>query len=882
MERILCVRIAVNLAAIVCAVVIALSGVAVPADLGSAGVQTLEQNLDILSQKGFPGPIVAILAVPYSEASEDKATSLEEAAQLSGLKLFRQDGVYVLGPAVRRDFAELFGLKTDEVKPKGIECVLLLDSLDDSQLQMIGSKSGLPFTALSPEQQALVKQLFAPGNIAMPLGPDGVEIPSRAMPAESLPLRSLSILASLETHAVTVHVKREDPPYGYHGGFDAVTEIPPANCWMLYPPSIFPDRQDALQFDWPWSIVPSPAQVANTLKQSDLDYSLASLNPGISLSGHVTLQGLIDDVAKSTGLKLYASPGSDKVPLYVSATGVPAGHLLKAVSLATTGTWRRFGDGYIFVFDLAGIGQIKLRARELAGRSNNYSSDACDEFQSFVARKGLLRSLPPSQWTLLSLESDEIDEITALGQRYHREYQPWSMLSDDHQELVDGLLALPKWVPKDTSLRVANLRMRIRIAFQFKGMPPLLLSQQVLDPQLTDMLPLGYGVLSDTVPGSSIGQDVRLPLLPAIRGCVWKPSRRENPADVVSLLKKHGFNVLYLKVFADGYTAFPSEQFPQINGLGQDYLRQIISLAHAESIKVLGLVDVLRWSDGRPGHWLSRRTDILDYDLLGRTRAQCLSPMNRAVDQELVFGEGLSGDAVTPISDDVQKRLVELITGLAAYGLDGLVLDHTSMYCGWAVGQVGHSPGMRAMFWDECRVDSLDVPPKGPMPINLGVSPLEPLVLASDSFTDRWAQFYRDKCDNLLDALLKIWSQAGEGRPVWLIDTLGSNNRSVHDWSRFKQTVTGLLVPITGGNAKPGSSHVAFKTVPLLRASEAGGTLLFAGMLAKAQGQKLDAEAIETPYNLLPTSEGIAIDLTCAGQKKADFLRLLLKDSDQE
>jgi len=653
---------------------------------------------------------------------------------------------------------------------------------------------------------------------------------------------------------------------------------------MLYPASVLPDKRDALQYAWPWTTVRPPAQVANTLKQSDLDYSQASLDSPVSLSGTLSLKELIEKLARSTGLTLCPSPGSDQAPLYISAKEVRAGSLLKAISLATTGTWRRVGESYVFVFDRAGIGQIDLMARELAKQSNNYGSDVCDGFRSFVQRKGLLMSLPSSQWTLFNPTMEEINEVSKSGDRYYYENPPWSMLSEDHQSLVDGLLKLPKWVPQSSDRRFVHLRMRMRIAFEFSGMPPLLLSEQSLEPDFTDLIPYRRGSMDEGLLSSvNASQSVRLPLQPPVRGCIWKPVAGEDPAKVIATLKRHRFNVLYLKILADGYAAFPTKQFPQIDGLSQNYMQQIISSAHEESIKVFGFISVLRWSDGKPGHWISRRTDVLDYDLLGRTQVQCWSSFGRALDQELIYGEQMSGDAVTPISQDVKNRLTNLLGDLVAYDLDGLVLDNTSMHNFLAIGQMGCSAGMRTAFWEQHHIDSFDVPPTGGVHANLGESPLKPLVLAAYSYDQQWEKFYRDRCDDLLAALLATWSQANKDKPVWLVDTLGSNSRSVHDWQRFKQTVAGLLVPIIStGTAKAGSPGTAFKTVPLLRASEWTGSLVFARLLAKAQGQELRDEKERIHYNLIPATEGIAIDLSCAGRKKSDFLRILLDDSSQD
>lgn len=852
-------------------------------------VAALERQLNQLAEKGFPGPVVAVLWTPPpgKDAKEDP-TSLEEVAEASGLKLFEQDDVYVLGPAQRRDFTEVFSDTVHQMTPIAERCALLVHSLDDAQWWLLGSEQGLRFGMLRPEQQAMARQIFASGNVVVPVGPDGNQDLAKAIPADTMPLHESNVFARLEVSYIRLMIRLADGRYGYSPSPSISTEAPVVDCWVLRREPLPAEQHDPLRLG---SVVLAPP-APNTLKTSDLHYGLSALSTPVSMSGRTNLRDLVAVVARQTGLKLYTSPGSGQIRLLVSASSIPAGRLLKAVSLATTGTWRAFGDGYVFAFDTVGIGQIWARVAELGYLRTMRWVALGEAFDNLITEKKILRRLPFAPGSTFTFSPEQLDELWRRRTQRHPEDRgiPWDALAAEQRDLVPEKLYLwldAIWPDADEQLRSVEGTIRIRLGFDFPHMGPVFISGESERSTLFDLLPSRADPARAERFFCDAAPEVRLPLTAPLRACIWKPSRRDKVANVVSTLKRHGFNTLYLKVFTDGYTVFPSDQFPQIAGLDPEYLPSIISLAHAKGIKVFGVVDVLRWSDGRKRHWLSKRPDLLDYDILGRTLTQRLRILGssagyRGALKKFVYGEAVTGDAVTPFSAEAWATLRSVLKELASYDLDGLVLDHTwMMRIENGVGMLGHSGKARRQFFLQYGADSIDITPQwlripaAAPALIFGNTPLQPIISPCyRELPDKWRQCYRERCDDLLDDLIKKWSEAKTDSPVWVTDSFGAPARLTHDWSRFKGRLSGVLCPVLH-DGRQYAEH-GLMAVPVFRACERLGTLMFATVLAEAQHQKLGGETVETGYMILPATEGIVIDLTCAGRKKSAYLRLIL------
>ena len=849
---------------------------------------TLEQLLNDLAQKGLPGPLVATLETPPPDPGEQRtsgdASSPEGIAEAFGLKLFKQDGIYIIGAAERHEFADLFSDRVQRTRPASEWCSELVQSLTKWQFRALGSRMGLPFRGLNQDQQAIMAAIFSSGNVLAYVQP-GIEPDlSKAIPAESMPLRTSSISAWLEVARVRVGVPDERRSDRVNARFSTTVHPPSAEAagWTLAERSSGrpPDRR---------TILPVPP-VANTLKDSQLDYSLAALRAPVSASGRRNLRDFIARVAQATGLDLRASPGAEHVPLFVSASNVPAGSLLKAVSLATTGTWRRFGNAYVFTADLAGIGQITARLDELQALRQ------ADRFRLDLGALRLIQDVQPFSALRFAHDSpfvvypEQISRMLAASNAPaspDRHWIPWSSLRPDQRAFLETQAAAQQDKSDDQALgadpatRLVQPTVGINLAFHFPDMGPVRPPEgshgvTILPPNELELMNL----LSSNAPVT-----LKLPLNTSLRGYVCKPSKREGPADLISALDKHGFNTLYVRVFADGYAAFPSAQFPMLDGLDGDYLRRIVSLAHSKGIKVFAVVDVLRWSDGRRGHWLTKSPELLDYDIFGQTHAQWAStravPDIQLAIEEFILGEGLTGDAVTPLSPVVRAKLEVLLGELASFSVDGLVLDHTAidhppdnvLPCNdYARGAPGHSGIARQQFFLKYGVDSVDIPAR-PMGLERVWMPLQPIIAACSQLRPGWEDLYKQGCDSLMDALVNKWTALRKDSPIWVMDMRSIDGPS-RDWSKFRGRIEGVF--LNSIEFEPGAGRTTgLKAIPAVGTSEHMGTLVFATLLATGQGLKFEGMFPEMPTDKPWETDGILVDFTCAGRQKSDYLRLI-------
>lgn len=889
-----------TLLAAVCLIVIGLCP-ASQAQNVTASPDSLERELSLLDQQRLPGPLVATLESagistqpPGPASSRD---SLEALAERHGLKLFVEDGVYVIGPAERLDFSALFDGRIAPEQSAEALLVALIASLTPEQVRAMGSPQGLSFGMLNKDQQAMLKALFSPPRVVAPVSTSpssqsGESLPA-PIPAESIPLSTLKLHGWLEVSRVEIlaYEPGQSSDQGRRLGGDHL-QTPASEALRLIEaaelsdtsndPEYLKRRQIAMRKT---SVTPGIA-VRNTLKESHLDYSLPDLQKPMSLRGKVSISSLVEVVRKETGVKLNASPGCEAVCVYISATDVPAGRLLKAVSLATCGTWRRFGEEYIFTMDLIGIGQIAARLRELRPNSEAFVVTTLISWLTPESESNPVRHLPLRPSVGFALLSGQLSSLLAATESIEGvRGLPWAALTPEQQAFAEGR-ADHQEVHDDTYKAEPDRsrwhimpHIRTRLAFSSPGigtfapsgrMAQLMMNLEVFPPS-DDLATIGR--LWSDVPA-----DYVLPVNKQVRAYIHKPERKDSVRSLISDLRQNGFNVLVLQVFADGYTAFPSKQFPMMEGLDADYVQNVISAAHEKGIRVLAGVDVLRWSDGSRKHWVTTQPDVLDYDVNGLTHAEwsrSWSPSYLAATMvDFVFGDSLTGDVVSPFSPKVRTMLKELLGELASYDFDGIVLDQMSMAhpegpediaTGLYSGSPGHHPLARQAFFAKYRADSVDVG-TGP----LEALPMQPVVRACSALDSAWRKSYRDAATDLCAYLLKEWTNSHSDGAVWVTANFGTE--TTVDWTKLRGLATAVLLPGMDHNSE--GEFNGIRAFPVLRASDSAGTMLFYGLLARALGKQVVGVLRELNYVQWKT-DGIVFDFSNVNLKKNAYLRII-------
>jgi hypothetical protein len=850
-----------------------------------------EQQLASLAK----APLVSTLDVtepetPQSEIpnprSEVPPRSLEDLAQQYGLKLFNQEGVQVIGPAEKIDFTDLLSGNTSSWVSDPFK---LISSLSDGQIAAMGSPQGLPVRSLTPQQRAFLKSSFSDDYQVNEPGRDSAVGDG----TKDLPIEDARLIAWLEVSDVNVRFPE--------GGDKSIPGSPEVPLWGVMTPTEEANETTA-----------GFREVSNELKRSDLDYSQPALQVPVSITGRIDLRSMIDIIVRETGLNLRASPGSDKVYLYILASKVPAGSLLKAVSLATTGTWRRFEDAYVFTVDLMGIGQVDALAAQLSARVLEDYEYSGFRAISRMQDLSVLTMLPFVPGTQFQPTREQVQAMINMGSEAAL---PWNALTPYQQALIERQLSEsnPDRLSEPRDDWRTDFSVTLNLAAEFPDSRRIKLSLNQIFIFFVSDGGGGGGVAPSLTIVPSGTQDPQtstwnasaryhLSINKPLRGYVCKPSRFERPVSLIGTLTRNGFNALYLRVFSDGATAFPSKQFPRMARFDRDYLEQVIALAHANDIEVYAVVDTLRWSDGRKDAWVSKSPELLDYDILGRTRPQFAGTiLGRFSDQlcgsdeekkDLVeFGEGLNCDAVSPFQPEVGKKLLGLLEELAAYDVDGLVLDYTTMRHAmvgaggeagelYAAGRPGYNSAACHEFFRLYGADPIDI---GVTYDSMTELPLQPMVQACRDLRTAWTEFYRKGCDDLLEVLAKQWKALHPPNPHSSLITHHSSvrvlctfraGRESHDWPRFKGLVDGVFI---SGVDFPGTAghYYGLPSMPIVRASDKIGTLRFAALLASGLGYDVSGFPPELVRESPWETDGVILDFTTAGRRKTDYLRII-------
>lgn len=103
---------------------------------------------------------------------------------------------------------------------------------------------------------------------------------------------------------------------------------------------------------------PGVSVVQTRQKPSQLAYDLPALQVPITLKKLEPLGPLVRRIGSKVGLNVQIDQLAEKIKLTTNAASEKAGTILRAVALATTGTFRKVGSTYVLTSDIAGRGQL--------------------------------------------------------------------------------------------------------------------------------------------------------------------------------------------------------------------------------------------------------------------------------------------------------------------------------------------------------------------------------------------------------------------------------------------------------------------------------------------------------------------------------------------
>ncbi|MHB1000372.1 MAG: hypothetical protein ACYC27_14115 [Armatimonadota bacterium] len=817
--------------------------------------------------------------------------SLDELGRVFGLRVFEDKGLYVLAPPATLNLQAMISGQwiNREYSVQDDAYNSLVTSFTPDQLAALGSSAGIGIQKLNAEQRSMLGVILHPSaNIIhtriteSDIGPP--------MFVSDISLSGITIGCRLDIYGI--NLKSADIEYpGYINIYDYKLE----NFTDRY---IGEWRLLEYQYD-----ADPPPMMPNSLKASELDYNRSELKTVLDIDGTITLRDLILLAAKDSGLNLVPCLGAEKVKLYIRSGQRSAGSILKAAALAVQSSWRNCGNGYLLTADPIGVSQAFIKVQEKTVKRDIVYYDTTEGQLNPDWIRSVFRLLP-NNMDDFTLTPEQIQAVSKWNGDGPGPLTVDMLTSQQklfiEQRIQKRIEEVKKSGAQDVSYppftHICPL-VQVRMAF---NIPKLGIVDTDEFLQLIRPNEIGERLNSQTPP------DVSFTIDKPVRGLMLKPQKDDTPESIIRIMTDHGFNALYLRVFSDGYTIFPSSEFPSRKWVSDsDYLKKIISDAHGKGIKVYAVADVLRWSDGDKGHWVRKRPELLDYDMLGRTQSEWASlgikSNKKARVEQFLMGDARTGDVVTPLSPVVKDKLRILISELSGYQFDGLALDHTAIQhtnMGMIVeneiglnfsysdlimpsGQPGFNRVSRAAFIASHGLDPIDIPwddtaPSSYVPNETTTPVMQVMEIAArdEKIQNDWSNYYFKSCDNLLDSIVSQWQQKKKDVPIWVVDTYSEDLNLTHDWRRFAGRITGTLNTLAlDMSTYPGN---VMKRIGLLRAADSIGSLMFTSMLARMDGKSFPGMlGPMEPGKILHAGQGIVIDLACSEKNRREFLRVI-------
>lgn len=443
--------------------------------------------------------------------------------------------------------------------------------------------------------------------------------------------------------------------------------------------------------------LPLKKQVPNALRPQDLAFNAAALSRPIGVHGITTVGKLVAAAAKATGLPLKVVHGWDATPVFAGDAGMRCGDVLRLLAFDLQGAWRKVGRTYILAWDRMGLGAHNLDLSERLGPIRNAVADAKRGLDRDDWNENALTTLVQDPALPIGPTLEQIAEIRRRASSSHstEESLKFTELTPDQQDaLVAALAGQTKYPGKEPITRevlaaatLAQPVVHTTLDVPGVGSVDLGLGSNIrveFDPMLAPRE-------EPQTPKEEVTGPVRMPR--GVRGIAPPLLGRADWVRLLAQMKRKGLDTLYLPVFWDGQTLFPSKQFPALQTAGgHDVLKEVLARAKADRIHVIAVVHSLAWRfPGSKVHWLTKRQELVDVDALGRGRWDWAATHDIPVKEDS-FGDPagiiardpiLLSDFVRPGDPEVKRRLLGLIAELRAYkDLDGIALAHWSRLAG--------------------------------------------------------------------------------------------------------------------------------------------------------------------------------------------------------
>ncbi len=646
----------------------------------------------------------------------------------------RYGGVTAVAPATMTLLNDHLGLPNIYLNIPAREAfTLLAANMNDAQLQMLTSERGLGLSDMNSElQRGLFLALLPGGSLPYNLRPTPGQLGGGGGEGTvQNPLQNGRLRVGMKP-SFTVHTPGKD----IMGMTQSMRDPkgPPiydvANQDHLF-------EQDAVDGATVRSVV------ANTLKKSQLNYSLPVLRTLVSAQGVKTVGELIARVSEKTGLELYADRHYEAKPLLLTGARqpAPAGDWLRALAVCVTGTYRRVGPAYVLTDDIAGVAarraQIADFQSDAAAQRAKPLADAEDKLQqsralwkrplsSFgdrmaptpeqMARKEL-RQLGGGAFRTIELN---FDQLTPGQQDALKRYSEAAMQAspDGSYKGIDFERPVEMYAVPSVQLLVPGV----------DGPIDTDIGQWVSD-NFHDMT--GWRSRDSRLPApKSNGTNTPEESLPPMAGLIAAIPHRALLADcrttadvdnTVAKMKRMGLNELWLVVFTNGVARIGGTPFPTLAPDAPDLLTHALKITQGTGIALYPVIDIFQWGATMP-------QNQVDLTITGENSSQYAQREHKrntllaAANGNNPPGEPSTRLTASVFAPEVTSRLNGLVSTLARRsGVTGIVwretdpqgyaeLDSLNISRPSGTGQLGYTEPARLAFLRGHHADPIDMP----------------------------------------------------------------------------------------------------------------------------------------------------------------------------
>ncbi len=478
--------------------------------------------------------------------------------------------------------------------------------------------------------------------------------------------------------------------------------------------------------------------VLNRIKPSHIDYASSRLDVAVPIQGANNVRDLIRRVAEATRLELYADLRVAELPVFARGGQVRAGDVLKALALATTGTFRKVDKAFLLTSDLTGMGARQLRLAEWQAQTSLELKHWEANLNTKLAQQGEqttgMNAVGFAPTDPYALTPDVIQEVQKRrNENTSKRYLDPGALSPALQQLLANVTAsYNDHQAFSGKLRddAVDLNISIKLAFQLPD-------GRVLQP---DSSPIGFADQFSRLaqgareappsplnaPAKASPSRLPLPKWAARRLLFITPRSSDSAGEAVQVARRLGFTDLVLNT--DNATIVSAA------------VLAAKSAAKGEEIRIHAVVAPFEAPPGSPDPGA-----MLDRNLIGETSMEVWNA-RKALPRWRSFVSSVVGSSfpspipehishassiIAPGTPETSSRFRDVGSLASTEGLAGLYLKDTlpDGYMGERPasneinyannlplaerGNLGYTPALRLSFLREAGVDPIDLIPHG-------------------------------------------------------------------------------------------------------------------------------------------------------------------------